>query len=108
MFSRIKNYFIKKMYKSCSEELNLIRAFYRKNVLLDPCQFSDLPSEKRFQIYEEEVLVHIPFDAYKIYKKMFGTGFQVHLMLDAFGYSDFKYGVVEDLFMEKCRNAERK
>lgn len=106
MFGRIKRYFIKRMYNSCSEEITWIRKFYRREILLDPCKFSDLPSERRFKIYEEEILVHIPYDAYKIYKNMFGVGFHIHLMLDAFGYSDFKNEVVEDLFMDNCRNAK--
>ena len=37
---------------------------------------------------------------------MFGVDFHIHLMLDAFGYSDFKNEVVEDLFMDKCRDAK--
>lgn len=106
MFGRIKRFFIKRMYKSCSEEIIFIRNFYRKGILLDPSSFSDLPSERRLKIYEEEILVHIPYDAYKIYKNMFGADFHIHLMLDAFGYSDFKNEIVEDLFMDKCRDAK--
>lgn len=91
------------MYISCFEELVLNRNFYRKNVLIDPCKFSHLPSEKRFKIYEEEILIHIPYDAYKIYKKKFGETFMLELAQDAFGYTEFKYEVVCDLFRENCR-----
>lgn len=106
MFKKIKNYFINKMYISCFDELITIRNFYRKNVLIDPCPFSDLPSEKRFKIYEEEILIHIPCDAYKIYKKKFGENFELELAHDAFGYIEFKYEVVCDLFRENCRHVK--
>lgn len=104
MFDRIKRYFLKRMYTSCAKEVIWNRNFYRKGILLDPSSFSDLPSERRLKIYEEEILAHIPYDSYKIYKNMFGADFHIHLMLDAFGYSDLKNEVVEDLFMDKCRN----
>lgn len=106
MFDRIKKYFIKRMYESCSNDVILTRNFYRKNILLDSSAFSDLTSERRLKVYEEEILKHIPHDAFKIYKNMFGEHFHVPLMIDAFGYSDFKNEVVEDLFMDKCRNAK--
>ena len=108
MFEKIKRFFIHRKYVSCSEQIIERRRFFRRNILINPCGFSDLSSEKRFQIYEEEILIHIPYEAYEIYKNMFGKNFEKHLMLDAFGYSDLKYEVVEDVFIESCRNVERK
>lgn len=105
MFKRIKQYFINRMYKNCCEEILWHRNFYRQNVLLGE-EFKDYDASKKFKIFEEEILLHIPFDAYKIYFNKFKEDALYHLKLDAFGYVDLKEENVSILlneYYQQCR-----
>ncbi len=102
IFKKIKQFFINKMYRSCFEELTLIKNFYRANILYGD-QFKDRPEDTRIKLFEEGVLMHLPYDSFNIYRKKFGEDFKQHLAVDAFGYTYIKDHNVSVLFDEYCR-----
>ena len=106
MFKWIKNKIVERMYKSCKEELEFNKKFYRHNVWGNP-KLKGKTGVELQEFYEREIYVHISLDIYNIYKVKFGDKFNIQLKEDAFGYQDLLNNQIKFLFEESCLNATR-
>lgn len=103
---KIKKYFFEKKFICCYDQVKSNRYFFTSNVLSPEGMFKNYPLEIRFKIYEEEVLTHLPEGVYSIYKKKYGEGIFVQLLIkDAFGTDSIYNEHVEDFFKQNCMKA---
>lgn len=105
MFKRIKAYFFNKKFMNCYEEIKFNRQFYTSNVLSPNGIFKNYPLDTKFKVYEEEILIHMPYEAYSIYNEKYGNAFMEYLVKDAFGTDSILNEHVKDCFIENCMKA---